>query len=72
MTAGQSTGQDSVAARDWPEYDLTPTFNPAFLPADVSVAPDEVVLYDPMDAGGDAGQWIAAARDSYVSLPDCR
>lgn len=72
MTPGQSVDADEVAARDWPDFDLAPTFNPTFLPSSVSVDTDEVVVYDPTTTEGGSEQWISAARESYVSLPDCR
>lgn len=72
MTPGRSVDTDEVAARDWPEFDLAPTFNPTFLPSSVSVATDEVVIYDPTDAEGGSERWLSADRDSHLSLPDCR
>lgn len=78
MTPGRSADTDAdadteaVAARDWPDFELSPTFNPTFLPASVSVDTDEVVIYDPSDAEGGSEQWLSATRESHLSLPDCR
>jgi hypothetical protein len=71
MTSGQSTDDPAPDRDDWPDFDLSPTYNPTFLPRGVSIGPDEVVLYDPEDRrGGD--RWVSASRDSHVDLPDCR
>lgn len=69
MTAGRSTEEGATAARDWPDFRLTPTYNPTFLPRSVTVDTDEVVIHD--DEAG-RGHWISAARDAHVPLPDCR
>ena len=71
MTSGQSTDECDVDRDDWPDFDLSPTYNPTFLPKGVSTEPDEVVLYDPENSRGD-GRWLSAARDAHVDLPDCQ
>jgi hypothetical protein len=68
----QSVEQDDIAAEDWPEFKLAPTYNPTFLPSSVCIETDEVVIYDPADADGGCDRWLSAARGSHCSLPDCR
>lgn len=72
MTPGRSVDADEVAVRDWPDYDLSPTYNPSFLPSSVSIDTDEVVIYDATAKGGESERWISANRAGHVSLPDCR
>lgn len=71
MSTGQSADDPDVDRDDWPDFDLSPTYNPTFLPRGVSIDPDEVVLYDAENGrGGDC--WLSATRDSHVDLPECR
>ncbi|WP_254538903.1 hypothetical protein [Halomarina litorea] len=63
-----STRSTDVDPDEWPTYELDWTFNPreSTLP---SVAPDELVVFDP---NATSTRWVAAGRNSFVTIEDVR
>lgn len=60
-----------LAVRDWPTFALRYTFNPDGIGLSHRSDPDEVVVFD-ATRGRPGDRWIAAKRDSYVSIEKIR
>lgn len=69
MTEAGSEGASAV--KDWPTFALRYTFNPSGIGLDTGFDPDEVVVFDATRGRPDS-RWIAAKRDSYVSVEKTR
>ncbi|MEM4781265.1 MAG: hypothetical protein QXG03_06880 [Halalkalicoccus sp.] len=59
------------SVEDWPTFALRYTFNPGGVGLDREFRSDEVIVFD-ATRGRPAERWIAAERDSYVSLEEVR
>lgn len=56
---------------DWPTFALRYTFNAGGIGLEGKFDPDEVVVFDATRGRPDS-RWIAAKRDSYLSLEKIR
>jgi len=61
--------QESSTREEWPTFALDYEFNPGEAPHWPSLAPDEVVVYDPSRR---RSSWMTAGRGFYVALERVR
>lgn len=67
----ESSSERTPAVQDWPTFALRYTFNPSDIGISREFDPDEVVVFDATRGRLDE-RWIAAERDSYVSIEEVR
>jgi hypothetical protein len=72
MTRGQSEDATPSSTADWPNFELTYTYNPdADCAVSLDLRPDELVVFEGTDEPR-GESWLTAERGSYVQIEETR